>query len=146
MRCRGWGQARRPQRRSRGWSDGFARGTGRWTGGGGGSWGGLGTGGGGGARGRGGRGGGAVPRLGPGAAAAAAVPVLVGRLRTGDGEVDRRVVRFLGELGTAAREAAMALRRLREEVDPESGPAPDPEEMPPDEHGDPIGFAIWRIE
>jgi hypothetical protein len=79
----------------------------------------------------------------PPAAAAAAVPALLPHLRSRrDGEIDWRIIRFFGELGTAAAEALPALRRLLDETGG-AGEGADP--AAPTPQCEPLEWAIWRV-
>lgn len=77
-----------------------------------------------------------------GPAAAAAVSVLERHVRQADGDWDWEVVRTLGVIGPAAREAIPAIEEVRREMVAEGvegeGGAPTPE-------SDLVGWALWRI-
>lgn len=85
----------------------------------------------------------ALSRL--GGAASAAVPAVLSRLKDKDGEIDWRIVRFLGGLGPAAAAALPALHRLATEIDWAQNSLTEPGETP-NEVLDSLGWAMWRIQ
>ncbi len=76
-------------------------------------------------------------------ASAAAVPALLRHLRGADGETATGIIRLLGRIGPAAREALPALRQLEAEEPKEEGDLPSSD---PPEEWDVLPWAIYQID